>query len=125
MIGSRYWSTGISLTYLAGHTGGLAAAPEPREWAAKVEFFDDGFCEIRSTQGELVTRYQTPTLGEAVDLIKADVERLGIEWKAPTLYMRGDGADEEFPPPKNWRQLLAAECERIGWRSSYATEDQR
>lgn len=122
MIGPNYWSTGILVTYIEGGTGGPVAAPEPRLWAAKAEFFDNGFCEIRSTEGEIHTRYSCPTIEEAIDLVKADVERLGIEWRPGTIYMRGDGEDEEFPPPADWRRIVNQQAERLGWEPSYRLE---
>jgi hypothetical protein len=119
VIGNGYWSTGITVTHVAGGTGGPASDPQPREWGAKAEFFDDGFCQTASTEGELRTRYTVGTLSEAVDLVRVDAERLGVVWKEPTIYMKGDGEDEEFPPPHGWKQLLADECQRLGWRDTY------
>lgn len=125
MIGSRYWSTGLALMYLPGHTSLEDGQRVPREWTARVDYFDDGFCEWRSTEGTLRLRYQAPSLSEAIDLIKADSERLGIDWKAPTIYAPGDGEDDDVHLPDDWRALIRAECDRLGWRHSYGEDDDR
>jgi hypothetical protein len=135
MIGNGYWSTGISVWYAYSGQG-------RHGWAAKVEYYDDGFCSDDAdtgqvstegtlrTEGELGTRYAVQQ-GEAadaltvvIDVIKADAERLGIRWGVdravpPSLYYRGDGEDENYPPPDGWRETLAAQSERIGWRPLY------
>lgn len=116
MIGASYWATGITVTHHPENWGGSSSAREPREWAAYVDYLDDGFCDWHSTEGRLRTRYGTPSLTEAIDLVKTDADRLGIVWKEPTLYVEGDGEDPEVSLPEGWRDLLAAECDRLGWR---------
>lgn len=110
MIGSRYWYTGITVRHLAGEG-----------WAARLDFLDDGFAESGSTQGTLTTRYFEATLSAAVDLLRGDADRLGLQAGTgeigPTIYYEGDGESADAPPPPNWRQLLAAECARIGWEA--------
>lgn len=119
MIGTGYWATGIHVRYHPGNTGGPVGAEEPREWSALVEYCDDGFVNWRATEGVLRTRYACPTLSDAIDLIRADAERLGIEWRpAPTIYVPQDGEGDD-PMPDNWGALIAAECERLGWRNVY------
>jgi hypothetical protein len=120
MIGDGYWAIGIEVTYHEGRTASENGRRYEVPWSAKAQFFDNGFCETGSTEGVLHTRYTVPTLSDAIDLVKADVESLGITWVSTcTIYMTEDGEDEEHPPPEGWRELLAAECERIGWRSAY------
>jgi hypothetical protein len=112
MIGNEYWSTGITLKWW-DH-------PE-KPWTSSLDFFDDGFCDLGSTEGGLRLRYCVPTPAEAIDTLKTDAERLGITWRVggggqPYLYMKGDGEDPEWPPPPDWRAILEAEAKRIGWR---------
>jgi hypothetical protein len=132
----RYWSTGITVTWAP-----LAERihDEPYGgWHAKLDYSDDGFANNDpdaghvSTEGTLYTRYPVRNakirsgLSVAVDALLADAQRLGIEfittsaYPEPWLYYRGDGEDTEHPPPDGWRETLAAEAERIGFRS-YAT----
>ena len=112
MIGDKYWSTGITLKWW-DH--------DEKPWTATLSFYDDGFCDGRSTEGTLHLRYFVATAAEAIDLLKADAERLGITWSSvgncPQLYLKGDGEDPEWPPPPNWQEHLAAEAKRIGWSS--------
>jgi hypothetical protein len=132
----RYWSTGITVTWspLAERIN-----DEPYSgWHAKLDYSDDGFANNDpdagqvSTEGTLYTRYPVRNakirsgLSVAVDALIADAERLNIEfigtsaYPEPWLYYRGDGEDAEHPPPDGWRETLAAEAGRIGFRS-YAT----
>lgn len=121
----RYWSTGIIVRW----------NPD-RGWSATLPFFDDGFANDRtdsgrvSTEGELHTRYAVRDgstangLTVAVDTLLADAGRLGIELigdpiHGPQLYYWGDGEAKDYPPPAGWREILAAEAERIGWQPAY------
>ncbi|WP_225840302.1 hypothetical protein [Streptomyces sp. NK08204] len=134
----RYWSTGITVTYSP-----LAERihDEPYGgWHAKLDYMDDGFADNDpdagqvSTEGTLQTRYPVRNakirsgLSIALNTLIADAKRLGVEfiaagpYSAPWLYYRGDGEDAEYPPPDGWRETLAAEAQRIGFRS-YATPD--
>jgi len=122
MIGSSYGSTGITVvhTYAGGGEDG---------WAATLDYLDGGFCNdepgkgIVSTEGTLRTRYCVrdgscaDPLGTAIDVLRADAERMGILWREPCLYYRGDGESPDWPPPDGWRDMLAAQAERIGWRT--------
>lgn len=121
----RYWTTGITVVHHA-HSD---------SWGASLEYCDDSFANddpehgLVSTQGTLTTRYAVKASGTrsglaiAVDNLLADARRLGIEFiacgadTAPFLYYRGDGEHEDYPPPDGWRETLAAEAERIGFRS--------
>lgn len=121
MIGNGYWSTGITVTY-SDWQGGA--------WSAAVEYLDDGFCDddaangVISTQGKLHTRYQVrdgseATLAAVIDVIKADAERLGITFRTdgagPNVYYKGDGEDEDYPPPDGWGEMVDAQAARLGW----------
>ena len=110
MIGPRYWSTGIVVWRV-----------DENRWGARVDFYDDGFCQSGSTEGSLRTRERSP-LSQVVDLAKADAERLGIHWATalgaiPTVFY--DGNVGLPPPPPNWRALVNSEAERLGWVPGY------
>lgn len=128
-----YWATCIQLRWSA-HTETTADGTQLSGWYAHLDFYDDGFCDDDpdtgkiSTQGRLATRYgvadgDTVTgLRAAIDALVADAARMGINFTAhstsrPYLYYEGDGDSEEFPPPDGWRQMLADEAARLGWRS--------
>lgn len=129
----RYWSTGITVTYSEFATR-IEGIPYPG-WAASLDYCDDGFVNddpdagLVSTEGTLRTRYPVRDaktrsgLGVALDNLIADARRLGIEFTAtsafpaPFLYYRGDGENEEYPPPDGWRETLVAEAARIGFIS--------
>lgn len=130
--GTTWWSTGIVLTYLpSAHRHGDKTWPD---WNAKCDYEDAGWVGDDdadtgriSTSGTLHTRYavkdgdERSGLEAAIDAILADSERLGITLVGavtgkPTLYYRGDGEDPDFPPPDGWRELLAEQAKRIGWR---------
>lgn len=108
MIGGGYWITGITLM------------PSGGKWAAAAKFFDNGFCEDDSTEGELRTRYYVPDVAQALDLLIADLTRLGIRLRAtcnvtPSIYMEGDGESVDVDYPQGWRQVLVKEAIRLGW----------
>ena len=65
MVG-KYWATGIVIA----HRG-------PNEWTAWVDFYDDGFCNDVASEGTVRARY-LGKLETLVDVVKADVEALGI-----------------------------------------------
>ena len=134
MIGERYWSTGITVEWRYASSG-------LNGWTAKAEFYDGGWAGDDDpangrivTEGVLRTRYpvrdadgSTATLSPVIDAVKADAERLGIEWKDPAIYYPSDGQTDE-PPPAGWRDLLRAEASRLGWRcpaANFAGEPQR
>lgn len=126
MIGNKYWSNGITVRYSDGR------------WSASVAYYDNGFADDRaddarvSTEGTLHTRYflrdgkTTDALTVAVDVVKADAERLGITWNTPGVgpfvYMDGDGENGGRPLPSNWRELVDAQARRLGWESLYGSE---
>lgn len=113
MVGKGYWTTGITLRW-----GG-------DKWSVSLEFMDDGWCDAWSTEGELRVRYlvDTSKLSEAIDILIANAVRLGIELKGaalpPSLYVPGDGEWKEEKYHPEWREILARECGRLGWRNPY------
>lgn len=126
MIGNGYWSTGITVEYRYAGAGDYG-------WEAEVAYLDDGFVDdvpgtsVISTEGKLRTRYAVrdtadgaSSLGAVIDVIKADAERLGIRWKFPALYYKGDGVVDDIndlPAPEGWRELLREHAQRMGWSS--------
>jgi hypothetical protein len=115
-----YISTGITLTHRATSEG---------SWASSLTFIDEGFCNDMveyyavSTEGTLSTRYYVSGahgvtgLDCAVGVLIKDAHRLGIAFRDPFIYYRGDGEYPDFPPPPGWRKLLADHANKIGWRS--------
>jgi hypothetical protein len=107
MIGMRYWSTGITI-------GGERGC-----WSVWLEFLDDGWLDLASTEGTLRVRYTLDTreeLERAIDTLIADAERLGIEWittvGCPTVYAK----DSEDP---GHEQIANEQAERLGWSPAY------
>lgn len=115
MIGDKYWSTGISLKW------------DGRDkWAAIADFFDSGFCDDESTEGQLRTRYYV-NLDTAIDTLIEDATRLGIDFrvspgtKSSFLYCYHDD-DKEWPLPEGWREILNEQAKRIGWLTHFESE---
>lgn len=121
MIGKRYWSTGISISYSGDRHPG---------WGGEVDFLDDGFCNdepergLVSTQGWLRTHYYVPSRGghrdaltAVTDTLTQDAERMGIEFRDPYIYAKGDGEDPDHPMPEGWVDLLEEQAERLGWET--------
>lgn len=115
MIGNKYWSTGISVKPRQNMKGSY-------DWTATAEFFDDGWCDNESSQGLLEARY-CGELSSVIDVVKRDVEALGIEWRnindTPMLYCYQDGEDKDWRFPDDWRELLREEAKRIGFNCLY------
>jgi hypothetical protein len=126
MIGNGYWSCGIAVEWKYAGSGEWG-------WGAWVEYLDDGFVNdntdagVVSTEGTLHTRYPVrhgetaDALTVAIDVIRADAERLGITWKNPKVWYRG----EEPAPgtegmPWGWRRMLNTQSDRLGWEHYYA-----
>lgn len=135
-----YWSTGIILTWNPQVRRGTDGTWVPG-WSGVVTFHDDGWVEdldtdagVISTEGTLRTRYtvtdgkQRTALAAVIDTLIADADRLGIHFtwpmadSSPRLCYRGDGEHSDYPPPHGWRDLLAAEAQRIGWATYRAAE---
>lgn len=128
-----YWTTGIVLRWheRSGSSNGVAHSG----WAATLDFYDSGFCDDDADTGRVSTEGTLRTLhtryavsdGEtvsgltaAVDALITDARHLGITFNDPQLHYKGDGEDEECPPPPGWRGILAPEAARIGWRTPYS-----
>lgn len=126
-----YWSVGITVTWSprAHRSNNVTRSG----WQASLDFLDDGFCDdntdagLVSTQGHLQTRYfvadgeNESGLGVALDVLLTDALRLGITFQDPMINYRGDGEDEDYPPPVGWKQDIAEQAHRLGWRTPYKT----
>lgn len=138
---TSYWATGITLTWHPDISADYQGA-RTSSWSGKLDFFDDGWRgddnpdEGRvATEGTLRTRYavadgqQQTALAAVIDTLIADAQRLGIqlgtEADGPRLYVPGDGEWADHPFPDDWRNLLAAEAQRIGWKTYEAVGRQR
>jgi hypothetical protein len=122
-----YWTTGISLRW------------DGSRWGGRIDYYDDGFCDDDpdggrvSTEGVLRTRYmvrdgkESSALRAVVDTLIGDAQRLGIRLGGPdgppALYYDGDGEGADYPPPDGWRELVAAEAQRVGWKCPYNTKE--
>jgi hypothetical protein len=131
LIGDRYWATGIT----------VHADPEHMDrWTAEVVYVDDGLPGgddntdkgVISTEGRLYTRYAVrpgdtaDALTAAIDVIKADAERIGVTWaKDATVCYIGAGRWDVFPPPARWRETVNAQAVRLGWRPAYSSHSER
>lgn len=104
MIGEHYWSLGIVLRYHSSEVG----------WSAECDFFDDGFCQVESTEGFLCSRYYGP-IEIVIDNVKSGAEKLGIEWRHPALFPYKSDEDKRWPMPPDWREILREQADRIGW----------
>jgi hypothetical protein len=132
-LSTTYWSVGIVLKWhpegARDHDGNKAPG-----WSGEVEYYDDGWAGDDdadagkvSTEGVLRTRSvvadggQRTALAAITDTLIADASRLRIKFRdhehLPRLYVPGDGKWADTPLPDGWRELLAAEAARIGWKS--------
>lgn len=121
MIGDTYWTTGIIVTFARPQP----PHNDPPRYGARLDFFDSGFAEDGSTEGELYVRYMQIDLGEVLDTLIADAARLGIEFRhtddLPQLYVNGDGEDPDEYLPADWREQLQVQADRLGW-TTYGME---
>lgn len=133
MNGPSYFSTGIALRYhdegdvLLRTTGVIdRVGPGGAGWTATVAFSDDRHPLDRSrVVGALSTHHPMPA-GEAIDLVKADAESLGITWdNPPELSVYGlDYISWPPPLPEGWRELVKAQCHRLGWQAGPRLEEE-
>lgn len=110
MVGNEYWTTGVILEW----------HQYANQWKATVEFYDSGFCDEQSTEGEIHTRYYCNDINDAIRIVMQDAKKLGIVFNdPPQLYFAGDGEWEENPPPPNWRRLIFETASKHGLESAY------
>lgn len=120
MIGDKYWSTGIIVQWRRDK--------KKENWTAHVKYFDSGCCKNGSTEGILRMRYWESDLDKVVDTIKADAEKLGIEFVrkeglSPYVCMEGDGEIKGKEYPEGWRKIIDDQARRIGWDPIYEKYD--
>jgi len=108
MVDKSYWTTGITTTYDSNNT-----------WFVRLDFFDEGFCDEKSSEGTLRMRYSSNRLTLLIDRLIEDAKKLGIEFRDPAIYIEGDGEWEDEIYPNNWKTVLKKQCKRIGWRFPY------
>ena len=101
MSKNHYFTGGISLKWHGGN-----------QWSAEVEFSDIGF-HARSIAGHFSTCITD--LDTAVDAAIDGLKELGIRLldSGSPLSAYQDGESETWPMPENWRQIIAAQSERI------------
>lgn len=119
MVGDKFWATGVKVKW----------NEYSNQWSAAVEFYDSGFCQDDSTEGEIHTRYYCDDINDAIRVVMEDAKKLGIVFNVltdavPRLYFAGDGEWEENPPPQNWRHLIFETAERHGLKSAYDSDAQ-
>lgn len=113
MIGDRYWSTGIVVDFIADDSVSV-----------RLDFCDDGFCDVDATEGTLSVRYQVADLSRAVTVLHADAVRFGVTFSrfqnrvlSPTVYVDENRICEY---PAGWAERIRAECDRLGWEFIYS-----
>lgn len=111
MIGDHYWSTGIEIK---AHDGGL-------NWSASANFLDAGWCELESTEGVFRLRYlvDRSALPHHCQILKADMERLGIQFRVgedvpAAVYVHGSEDPTNPDLPADWRDVAAAVADACG-----------
>jgi hypothetical protein len=114
MYETDLFSAGIIVKYGYGGSGNYG-------WWAKVEFEDLGHCDRGSIKGSITTKY-ADKLAYSIDTIKADAEKLGIQFYnnpgvMPFLFYLRDGEDVDYPPPSGWKETLRTEANRIGFKT--------
>lgn len=135
MIGAGYWSAGIVI---------YRRSTDGRDWSVSLKFYDSGFAQDQSTEGELRVRYLAADLDAAVDTLKADADRLGIVWfrtpgddafldrcdtngtpaGGPTVYYDGDGETASYADQgDDARRIANHQARRIGGTPIYKGGD--
>jgi len=112
MIGNEYWATGIRLRY------------NGNQWSVSLEFYDNGWCDTRSTEGVIRImrlRYYIDDLVRGVKILEEDAKKLGIVIRGKTLYIDGDGygEDKSAPLPDDWREIIATVAQETGFENIY------
>ncbi|MFF2532304.1 hypothetical protein ACFVS2_25680 [Brevibacillus sp. NPDC058079] len=109
------FTAGITVFYgYAGTNKGV----ERYGWAATLDWQGKETFDSTMLQGTIETRYFTDTLEEAIDSIFKLTQKWSIKpfpMMNMFLFYKGDGNDSDFPPPKNYREMLRIEAEKRGW----------
>ena len=116
MIG-RYWSNTIL----------VRATPTSEGVVVKLLFFDGGFGDQASTEGELTTRYyvtkdnKAESLRTAIDLVLKDAQKLGISCENMDLLFDTTTKSRE---KRTWFKTVQDEREKRGWHEPAVLEEQ-
>jgi len=113
-----YYSTGIKLIY-SPHAG----------WCATVEFATWLFAAADSIEGSVGTKYHEADLTKVIDLVCAAAQKVGVVFVRnaaiqPHIYVERDGEDPAVHLPVDWREVVKAQCDRLGWETCYEPKDQ-
>ena len=82
-------------------------------WWAECHWQDKKFCESKTVEGKIYTRYAEETLTIAIDAILEVINTFGLKlWDKFSLYYKDDGENKEYPPPKSWKQILQEEARK-------------
>jgi hypothetical protein len=96
-------------------------------WIATVEFSTEEHATETCIEGSIGVRYFNQDLGKAIQLALVAAKTIGVSFHdglglEPSLYVEGDGEDPSVPLPTNWRQLIAEQSARLGWKSASQVE---
>ena len=116
MIGTNYWTTGIIVSFWPP-----ALYSNTPRYGATLKFFDGGFAQEGSTEGELRVRYLETDLSAMLDTLIADATRMGIEFKTRHFMVNSEDAAEYLPG--DWKAQLQAQAARLGWETY--TDDEK
>ncbi len=111
------FSTGIKLAFNP-HAG----------WCATVEFTSMLFAAPDCIDGTIGTRYHDQDLSKVIDRVHSAALKIGVLFMRnaaiqPHLYVDGDGEDPAVELPADWREIVRAQCDRLGWASCYEAGD--
>lgn len=116
MIGNKFFAPGITLKYGYGGSDFYG-------WWARADFQDNGHAQDNTTSGCVHNNY-AQDIKSALDVVIHDAEKLGIEFvshlgtdNVPWLFYINDGDSTEYPPPKNWKEILTEQAKRLGWQT--------
>ena len=99
-------------------------------WMAVAEVQDQYFADGKAVSLELKSRYWREDIAEAIDNVLEVAKQIGVEWGSsaqdkPHIYYYGDGEDPDNLPPQGWKYALKEQCDRIGWKFPYETEEEQ
>lgn len=122
MIGPNYWTTGVRITFVDA-TG---------RHKAELDFRDIGWADQASTEGTLRARYyRNSSIADSARMLLADAEKLGITYRNALtksllcLYVSNDGECDTSNWPPNWRELIQAASDELGWECLYKRKEDK
>lgn len=109
----KFLSTGVNLTFSRAHG-----------WSAAIDYWSDHFAMPECLEGNIRTRYFDKDLSTVIDRAINTAKAVGVTFidqdgLRPSIYVPGDGEDPSIELPEEWREIVAAECERLGWENIY------